>query len=243
MPLMNEEALKAWILRMLGHPTLQVELTDPHLADAVESARRWFAVEKGVDKKAIVPIVGGVVEYSLPADCVGVMNVVFPLAPFDLSLIYSPFMVADEKIPYDVFASSAMGGLYSTFTQNLQYIEMAKRVLGAEPDFNVDIDNMKVVISPMPKVGGGGAFVLEYRSNNFSLETLNEVDHSLVKGYALACAKWTLGRIRSKYDSMAVAGGAVQMDGAVLIAEAKEEIEKLEVKIVGKQGPMVFSVA
>ena len=52
-----------------------------------------------------------------------------------------------------------------------------------------------------------------------------------LKDYSLATAKMLLGQARSKFASIAGPQSPIQLNGAALISEAKEEIEKLDKEI------------
>ena len=233
---MDDAQVKEWILRQMGAPFLKVEVTQEHMCDAVETAVRWFVAKKGLTKVMVLPVQDGVVEYTLPDDVDTVTDVIFAVAPFDFSLIFNPFGLIDDQVPYDVFAAPGSAGLYSTLTQVRQYTEMAKRVLGAEPDWNQY--NRKLNIFPLPKHTTN--VLVEYKTNTFDIQQLNERDHDLVKRYALAWTKKIVGRIRSKYDSFPSAQGTANLDGLTLLDEAREEIEKLEEEIFDSAMPMHF---
>jgi hypothetical protein len=235
---MNAAQIREWVFRSLGGGFLTVEITEDQLSDALEDSLRWFSAQKGVERRAVIPVTAGRVAYDLPDDCDAVYDVVFSLPPFDLTLIFSPFILIDEKVPYDVFAAPQSQGLYSTFTQTLQYVEMAKRVIGAESDWRRE-DN-QIVLSPAPR--NAGWIVVEYKSNDFQVERLCEIDHDLVKRFALARAKIRCGRNRSKYDTYAVAGGFVNLDGERLLDEGEKETEELQRLIHSTQMPMRIAV-
>lgn len=235
--LMNEEELQQWILRRLGAPFWKVELTADHLTDAVEHARRWFSAKKGVHRQMMMPYWSGLTEYKLEDQVDTVLDVVFPVPSMDISMVFSPYILQDEKVPYDVFAAPSSMGLYSTYTQTVQYVEMAKRILGAEPDWRQE--GRLLYIFPIPK--GNGQMLLDYKSHDFTVEQLNERDHDLVKRYALACAKQDLGRVRTRYTEFAGAQGMTQMDGDKLLAEATQELEVLDKEIALSAFPMGFT--
>ena len=132
---MDVDALKRWVLRRLGAPIWKIEFTPEHVDDSVEEAIRWFAAKKGAYRLGILTIQPGVVEYTLSNEVDVVLDVHFSSPESDLSLIFSPFLILDEKVPYDVFAAPQSVGLYSSYVQTLQYIETAKRVLSAELDW------------------------------------------------------------------------------------------------------------
>lgn len=237
----DEAALVQWILRRLGAPLLKVELTADHLADNIEDARRWFAAKKGLKKLLKFPIQATKNEYCLPADVNTVIDVTFSSDPLDLSLFAYPYWLPMEnnQIPYSVFnVHGSSGGAYSNYVQVLQYIEQAKRIMSQEPDWRQE-DRMLYVF-PVP--AQSATALVEYTSHTVKIQELNERDHDLVKRFALAKAKEDLGRIRSKFDNYPTAQGTVAMDGAALLDESRQEIEKLNEEIADSAGPMGFLV-
>lgn len=236
--LMNESELMQWILRRLGAPFLKIELTELNLKDAVESARRWFSAKKGIQKTAPLQVQAGQTEYQLPDGVETVEDVAFMTPAMDISLVFSPFTLIDDKVPYDVFAAGgASGGLYSSYTQTLQYVETAKRILGAEPDWRQE--GRTLYIFPIPK--NSSTILLNYKSSQITIEQLSERDHDLLKRYALACAKEDVGRVRSKYASgFPTAQGHEQLDGERLLEEAAAAKEALDEEISLSGFPMGF---
>jgi len=233
---MNEAQLQQWILRRLGAPFWKVELTGDHLDDAVEQARRWFSAKKGVIRQRGMFFFPNIVEYKLPDDVNLVLDVSFPVSPMDISLVFSPYILQDEKVPYDVFAAPSAVGIYSSYTQTIQYVEMAKRILNAEPDWRQDGRNL--LIFPNPKTSG--TMIMDFKSHDFTIEQLAERDHDLVKRYALTYAKQQLGRNRSKYGEFAGAQGPATLDSDRLFNEAAAELEVLEKEISLSAFPMGF---
>jgi hypothetical protein len=129
---MADAELSQWLLRRLGAPMLKVELTQEHLEDAIEQAKRWFAAKKGQSKWAKLNISPGISAYDLSKlwpDANGVLgpdttppavppappnppravevdvvcDVVFPSSRFDMSLLAgSPYVMPDQQVPYNV---------------------------------------------------------------------------------------------------------------------------------------------
>jgi hypothetical protein len=231
---MNREELQEWILRRLGAPMWNIELCEEHIKDAIETAVRWFAAKKGVMQTFSVNVVSSQTEYELDCKIDKVIDVYPELKKLDLSLVFSPFTLLEEKIPYDVFASGASGGLYSSYVQSLQYIDMAKRILSA--DFTWWQINRTLYISPSPVESQ--TMIILAKTNFTDIEELDERDHDLLKRYALAQAKIDLGWARSKYSEYPSAQGSVSLNWDRLIDDAKEEIEKLEEEIIGAGYPM-----
>lgn len=234
--LMNEEQLVKWILRRLGAPLLKVELTECQLQDAVEDAKRWFSAKKGVKRQMILQVQPGKVEYLLPDEVDTVLSCAFAVPPMDISMVFSPFVLIDDRVPYDTFAAPQSAGIYSSFTQSLQYVETAKRVLGAEPDWRQE--NRNLYLFPPPKNDVG--LWMDYKANIVTIQQLNERDHDLIKRWSLARAKLDLAEVRGKYDSMPGAQGSTQLNAAVLQQSANSELDKLEDEITQSGFPMGF---
>ena len=234
--LMNREELGEWILRRLGAPFWDIELCQEHVKDAVEQSVRWFAGKKGVMKLFPIQAYPAVVEYDLDSEIDRVIDVAYETNKLDLSMIFSPFTLLEEKIPYDVFASGGSGGLYSSYVQSLQYIEMAKRILSAE--FEWTEMNDKLFIAPPPV--DSRRLIVMAKINFTQIEDLEERDHELIKRYALAKAMVDLSWIRGKYGEYPSAQGSTTLNWDRLLDTAQTEIEKLEEEIMGAGYPMGF---
>lgn len=240
--LMDREQLYEWILRRLGAPFWDIELCQDHVKDAVEMAVRWFAAKKGVTKLFPVQVNAGQVEYELDCEVDRVIDVAYETNKLDLSLIFSPFTLLEEKIPYDVFASGGSGGLYSSYVQSLQYIEMAKRILSAEFEWTEikqgnEVPN-RLFIAPPPH--DTRRLIVWAKINFTRIEDLQERDHELVKRYALAKAREDLAWVRGKYGEYPSAQGTTSLNWDQLLSTAQEEIERLEEEIMGSGYPMGF---
>jgi hypothetical protein len=219
---------------------MKVQLCDQHLEDAVVEAKRWFAAKKGIDRETVIDIISSQVEYDVPEDCDAVIDVAIQASPFDAALVFTPNILADEKVPYTVFAAPQSAGLYSSFVQSLQYLEMAKRIINAEFNWLYYPTKRKLLILPGTRNFAAKAIV-EYKSNFTNLEQLTARDADLVKRFALAWAKRDLGMIRDTYKSgYPAAQGNVQLNGQDLIQQAQQEFEKLEQEIIDSAFPFPF---
>lgn len=234
---LNRDELVDWILRRLGAGLFKVELTCDHILDAIDSACRWFAAKKGVFKLGEVQIQPGQVQYQLADEVDIVLDVAFTAPESDISLIFSPYLLLDEKVPYDVFAAPQSIGLYSSYVQTLQYIETAKRVLGAELDW--EQRGRLLFVSPTPRQAG--KMIVEFKSSLFNLHELGERDHYLIRQYALAFAMRDLGFIRGKYSSFPGAEGDMTLNADRLLDTANEMFEKLNEEIILTGFPTKFA--
>ena len=226
-----------WILRRLGAPFFKVELTCEHIHEAIEEAIRWFAAKKGAFKFGEIQIQPGRVEYQLADEVDIVLDVAFSAPQSDISLIFSPYLLLDEKVPYDVFAAPQSIGLYSSYVQTLQYIETAKRILGAELDW--EQRGRCLFVSPTPKQALKA--ILEVKSSKFNYNELPERDAYLIRQYALAWAMRDLGMVRGKFSSFPGAQGDQTLNADYLLTEAKDMFEKLNEEIMLSGYPMKFT--
>lgn len=225
--LLNDDQLCQWILRRLGAPIVKVELTQEHLDDALNNARQWFAGHKGLVRYWQTYTSGGQNEFALPADAITVTDVVFTSAKIDLTLLAVPWLLPDQQIPYNIFATPGSGGFYSNYAQMQQTIETSKRILGIEQDWRQE--GRTLYIFPTPT--SSHPLLVQYTTHDITIADLTDRDHELIKKWSLACAKEDLGRIRSKYGEMPGANGSANLDGATLLEEARNEKEKLEEEI------------
>lgn len=234
--LLNEEHLEDFILRELGAPQITVQLTQEDLEQAIDQSKRWFSAKKGAKKISAMTISSNVVEYKLAEEIDVVLDVVFPQTASDFSRLLDPLGLLDGAIPYNAFPAPATAGLFSTYVQALQYLEVAKRVTGAELEWMQE--DRTLYIFPVPK--SSGTIIIHYKANRFTIDQLSERDHDLVKRYALAWAKRKLGRVRSRHDQWPGAQGTSTGDGERLLEEAKEEFLGLEEEISQSAFPMGF---
>ena len=238
--LMDEAALSQWILRRLGGGVLKVELCQAHVDDAIADGKRWFTAKKGAKEILFIEAQPSVVEYELPDRVDTIIDVSFMQAKMDLSLIFSPFTLLEEKIPYDVFASGGSGGLYSSYVQSMQYIEMAKRILSAELEWRQERTNEKNLLYIAPPPARTMQMAIEAKCSCFNIQQLSERDHDLIKRYSFAFAMRDLGEMRSKFSEYPGAQGSTNLNGDALLQRSTELMEKLEVEIFASAGPMGF---
>lgn len=239
--LMTEDELKSWVLRKLGAPRLSIELDKCHLDDFYHDAIDWWTAHIGVTKRKFFTLVRGTPVYAVPEDLDYVVDVYPPGVHQTLAGAIHPVAVVDELAPYDSFAAPESGGTYSTYAQNLQYVDIAAKVLSADFDWMWDEDNRNIIVTPTPRCGGLAAY--DYVSHCVELEKLTARDHELIKAYMLAEAKIQLGRIRSRYNGeFLTADGPKQNDGPTLLQEGTEEKRMLDEKIAKLGMPALMIV-
>jgi hypothetical protein len=228
--------LKAEVISEMGGDYVTVELSDGAFANILTIAKRWFMAKKGFLIYRPVQIVDGQLEYPMKDDVQQVVDVVFQV-PTDVAAFFT--LGFFDIIPYGPNTLMSTGsGLtdYSGFAQLLSFTEQRKRVFSVDPDWSYDQQTRLLHITAR---GGtpSGVMLIQLKTNDFKPEDLSDKDDYLFTRYVKAKAKDVIGKIRSKYDQLPGAGGPVGLDGKDLVAEAKEEMEKLDIEIFASQGP------
>jgi hypothetical protein len=241
--LMTRAELEQWLLRKLGGPLICVELSQEQLDDAIDDAIEWFIAKKGIERVLEKDLIPNETRVELPDDVDTVFEVVFAERELDFATIFSPFAFVD-KIPYDVFANPRGGGLYSSFVQSLQYIEMAKRIISVEPEWEVVRGERSYFLVYRISSDALGSnplkAVIFYKPNCVTLEHLKFRDHDLIRRKALAEAKGTLSLVRGKYDAYPSAQGTLTLNADRLYEQAQEERDRLEEEIFDSGFPLGF---
>lgn len=240
-PLMDEMELQEWILKRLGAPIVTVELAECHLEMAIDDAKRWFSAKKGVLRKNMLTTVPGQVAYVLEPDVDTVTDVAFEGNALDLTftgLSGGGFFLPEQmsQIPYQALASPRSGGLYSSIIQVIQNVEMDRRALSIEYDWNWQQATRELFLFPTPR--SSIRVMYFYKSRAFNITDLSDREHILLKRYALARAKETLGEIRGKYDSYPTAQGSSSLNGATLKQEAADEMAALDDAMLKETAPL-----
>jgi len=255
-PMNKTEAIE-WIKLQLGGGVVVLELLPEHLEMAFADALRWWVGRRGIRRRAVVNLIPGIVDYTMPEDCDIVVNVTFPGVALDIIAAVNPYAFIDvDQIPvaYSSVTGVPGGSFYGTFKLILQHAETARRVIGSEPAWEYDKGTNTVHV--YPNAQRSGAMLAEYLStvivtddpvppattpiNDFRRRILFR-DRDIILRYALAKAKWLLARVRGKYtDGMPAGSGSKTLDGDTLLGEAQGEIEALNEAIQALSEPVPF---
>jgi hypothetical protein len=107
---------------------------------------------------------------------------------------------------------------------------------------------IRVQFSPNPMKPGisdPGIYGVSNMSNvpfgNLKFTKINSVGRQWVRQYVLSLSKELLGLIRSKFASVPIPGGDLQLNGADLISQAREEKENLRTKLTEMLDSLTYS--
>lgn len=239
MALITRESINRYILNNLGYPVVAVELSPEQLSQAIDIAiNEYLATGAFETAYKMLPTNGTSNSFDIPEDVATIRNVVFNI-PFETAA------ASTEDIFSFAVYSSPYGPNYTNFIHapgNLgvffEYLQNRQRVIGNDVTFKV-VDN-KLHVWPYPK---HASFILiEYSKNAYGIEdkdsqaisTSNSWGIDWIRSMSLAVAKGMLGRIRSKFSSVAGGPGTESqtLDGKDLLTESKEEIKELRERLL-----------
>jgi hypothetical protein len=216
----------------LGYPTVQLnEITNDQIRDfinysftyyvgQIEPYKAWWQTQ----------MQAGTSMYRMPEDFVGMAG--------------QPLYVPNAIIEYiKTFTGYQM---YVNFTGNLdithyeaimEHLQLKLNRLGAVPTFDIVYkEDGTAWLKVFPAPWDSDRVIVFSYVRMPKLEEWNSgrdlIGYTWVFKYSLALCKEAIGRVRSRYgDAVGVGDVTINQDGSVLLAEAKAEMEKLEVEL------------
>lgn len=217
------EQLKFHILSMLGHPVVNVEITEGQIEQIIRSTHdfisMYFPLEEKYSFIYTTPLQS---EYPIPSDAYWVSEVIWHPGTSSIQNIFS--------IEYILFNAANITGyqsLVSDFHMIRDYQKFANRVLGLEGKWEYlpgnDASEDRFKLYPVPK----GAFPVIVRYlpvvTNYKSPQAKEIAYRVM----VARAKEMVGMARRKVSSVqGPEGGNLTSDGEALVTEGKAEYEQ-----------------
>lgn len=218
------DQLANYIMRQLGWPTWQVELTKQQILDCIQDALSTFSKWVPVPRPGSIQLIRGQFRYLDGVDVgQGVASVTF---------------VEPNPVPTEIFYGNLINpaplfrtGLdeYDTF---LRWRKTWQRVTSIRPDWYYDeYESVLYIHNPIERYMAGVICFFPYERT----ERLSAIGADWVKRYALARASNLLGNVWSKFSG-AIPGPAqnIQLDQSRRNL-AKEEIDALMAEVKGMQ--------
>lgn len=237
------EEIADYVLAMLGAPMVRIELDRQQLSIAVDEALKRY--ENGCGKSNYAyshfTTIPGINRYELKGD-IGIINNVFfsgGMNCYGADIAVATSVEATDIIDFAGANIPGMGyggyGSYNTstpFQASLgewhlmqSYSKMFSRVSSMETTWEIASGN-SIMLYPSPRSARNVGVHYLQRKKDWPEAA------SWMKDYALALAKEMLGRVRSKYDRYVSPGGGVTLDGASLLAEAREDKTSLSDSLI-----------
>ena len=247
---MTRAELRERLKRDLGYPYNKVEVSVDHLNDAIDDAlEKWeeWAVGNAIKEYYFtMPLSAGQSEYVLPEYVTDVLGFKSDTWSTGINTLFTieNFLYTQGYIDPQNFMGG--GGLIG-YQLAMDYIETLERYMPEQYTFKYARKKRILQLSPSPVSKGSrtingiewdfagfllvrcmaydGSFVSDWSYTDFEDQSLSE---GWVKKYALAKLKTTLGQIRRKFSAYnSVGNTGISLDGAELLSEGKEEMERL----------------
>lgn len=218
----NQQGLRDYVLRRLGHPTVHVELSTEQLDDAIYDALRLFSRYLMVLRSNVARNQAQSVRITLSEQTLGVHYVCF-LFPQEQRIVAQ--MNIFEILYRMIYPQLPLGEWYMLRS----FYEMYQRVRGTEPDWQYDPETRVLSLD----CWSGPYDVFYVTSEEISVEALlsgsrRRFQQNLLD-LTLAYAKERLVPIRGKFgDTIPAPGGSLHTDASRLATEAASVIKAQE---------------
>jgi hypothetical protein len=238
-----------YVQAMLGAGMVDVELDPIHYTTAIDRALSKFrqrSSNASEESFGFITLQTDVNDYILPKEVTGVRqlfrrSIGSRTGGGDGGSLFEPFNLAYSNTY--LLTSSNMGGL-ATYYAFASYQKQIGKMFGTDINFTFNPTTKKLTIMQRPR---GGEEVLAWMYNyrpDFNL-LQDQYAGQWLKDYSLATCKLMLGEAREKFGSIASPQGSTTLNGTALKAEAKAEIEILEMDLINyKEGgqPLTFVI-
>jgi hypothetical protein len=230
-----------FILSMLGHPIVKVELTDDQIATCIH-----MAIEKYMQYRTPEPIQRYIAATGqitkLPPDIPKEEIIEVTYSPN--ADIFAQLSASGESFLLTYYMNDMGNQFLSDFYIAQAYRETMETTLGIRPSYeflsardeNGDWADY-IRLAPRPS---GGVVIGLLVSRPMTEEEIDSVEW--ISKYALAWAKMTLSQIRGKYGSVPGPTGEMALNASSLEAQAQQEMEKLEEAVMLRGQPLGFTV-
>lgn len=232
-----------YISTMLGSGMIDVELDSNHYNIAINKAlskyrqRSSNAVEESY---AFLTLQVDTNEYILPKEVMEVRqlfrrSIGSRSGGGDGGTIFEPFNLAYSNTY--LLTSTHMGGL-ATYYAFASYQKQVGKMFGSDINFVFNKTTKMLTLMQRPRAEEE-LLVWQYNYKPDFVLLQDTYASQWLKDYSLATAKMMLGEAREKFGSIASPQGSTTLNGSALKAEAKTELETLELDLVNyKTGDM-----
>jgi len=243
MAVKTRTTLKRELLVAFGHPTIVVELEDPHLNLSVDRAidmYHKFAYGKGVIRDYLaLQVSAGSGTYALPDE---VKDIVSHYYGFDPIMGNVSTLFTFENVMWNAGALNVWNwGHFGLVTYELamQYLNTIEQRIPSKYSIIVNPEEHTVTVSPTPEI-----------NTYLFMETFREVatsalyDQPWIFDWSKAEMMEQLGHIRSKFQSLPGPGGQILLNGRDLLRQAAEEKDRLRTELITQESqPVMWRIA
>lgn len=225
-----------YIKSMLADGLVDVELDPVHYNTAIDRALAKFRQRSSNSTEESFGFLTTEVDqndYVLPAEVMNVRQIFRRTVGSrtgggDGGSLFEPFNLAYSNTY--LLASTNMGGL-ATYFAFASYQKLVGKMFGSEINFTFNKTTKLLTLMQRPRTNEQVLLWLYNYRPDFNLLQDPQAGQWL-RDYSLATAKLILGEAREKFGTIASPQGGTTLNGAALKAEAKAEMETLELDLI-----------
>jgi len=217
----TKDELKDWVMKRLGWPLVDVEITDEQLINCIDDAVEEFTkyVVQDIDYYALDLSNYETSGYTMPNN----ITAIFALEESNIMNganggVNTLFSIQNQMWNAGIFPDFMSGGgsgSWVTYEASLQYLDLVKRMTASGFEFNYNERKQLLTLIPDPSVRKMKGYIV------LGCHTIREDDYQYgenwVKRMTLALVKQIVGTIRQKYKDATLLGGGT------LNSEMKDE--------------------
>lgn len=231
----------------LGFSTVCVEVTSTDFAKAIAEAVRLWNRYKGIRvwQKVTVSYTTKKIAISVPSQLLdGIVDVQF--VRYNRELTPDPF---DPLIDRGHTETLTLGGdTYGSLMQRIQYAEMARNVISAEPEWHAqwEMDGVYYLYVDITQTSDIYWCSVELKLKvtpdddaTTGMQWIDDNDSDWIMDYVEARISVIVGRVRRKHGGIpSPDGGTDSMDGDTLVSEGTEALRTLKEELQKRRRPL-----
>ena len=229
--------LKNYILTRLGHPVIDVEVTDDQLNAIIESTIQKFsevALEGQLEKALILDILPDVYEYKLDDRIRSVIEVVTT----SRGGLTSAFQVHGMLVTKSDFFGTALpvggpGFDLGNLSMIMSKFSALEEMFSITPNFSYSSGtNILSFTDDIQNIVGGKVLLHAFTYYDINPDNDGIFNHEWVKDYALACTEIQWGKNLGKYDATLISGEKLNYDRMINTGTADRD--RLDMELYSK---------
>lgn len=226
---LRSDPIKKYVLTRLGHPVVEVEITEDQWESIIRTAGDWIAGYFPKEQKlAVFNTTPLQATYDMPSDAYWVQEVAWDPVTTRIDDIFS-----SESFLFNVGNVSGIQNMLLDYHMLQAYRKFSQKILGTEGHWEVLNEGgegpsaQKIRLYPTPK----GVFPVVVLYQPVITHFRSPQARKLCMDMVLAEAKCVLGMVRRKISNMpSPTGGTLATDGDALLQEGNKELEEITKK-------------
>lgn len=220
-------SVKQYVLGMLGHPTVQIELTSGQVQEIAKTALRTYNRLVGRLRKGVIELVQGVATYS--AEVASPRGVV----KCEFTRKHGTPLISDPLFGREYPRGS--GSIdYDQYVLGDAHWKQVLRTASQEPEWDYDSVLKKVLINVgSNEIVQSGMWNVNYwYYENVAIQDIPEQHKQVFLDLCLGLSMQVLSRVRGKYGGSVLAPGSpVTLDAASMMQDGTERVRDAETKL------------